>query len=82
MAFPVPLFLTLPVCLNVKDKGSNFAKVLADKLSQKLIESGLPEGWLDFKLTVYSQLDEDIPILQLPFILKNANRENGRYSTP
>lgn len=78
----VPLFLTLPVCLNVKDKGSNFAKVLADKLSQKLIESGLPEGWLDFKLTVYSQLDEDIPILQLPFILKNANRENGRYSTP
>lgn len=68
----LPLFLTLPVSLNVKDKGTGFSKALADKLLQKLNESGLPDGWFDIRLTVYSLLDEDVPVLQLPFTLRNS----------
>ena len=72
----LPLFLTLPVSLNVKDKGTGFSKALADKLLQKLNESGLPDGWFDIRLTVYSLLDEDVPVLQLPFTLRNGIKRN------
>lgn len=77
----VPILLTYPIDLDIKKGDQLICKLLARKLERKLLESGLPDGQLNFELDIFSLLDSDVPILKMKFIFK-VKREPLPISYP